>query len=298
MYKNFNITESEKEQILNRLKENGYGQPTNKKIISEERHFSLEEISAHYELRAKHGNIVVLRSKNDRKYGIFNTKKGNWVHGYDPKFDEADISLYTNESEETFLLEKYQDENGNSFYILMDINTQSEHMIDMIGKIIGVVTTLLFVLDGTMKTGQSFYNGPLVATMKVIGTCFHPETKIKLKNGEVYSMKDLPLGAELEDGGKIFAVLKIDNANKEKLYKIKGGVNGEDIYVTGKHFIYDNNQSKFIHVEDYEGAIKQNKIYSDWFSCLITTNRKIPIEQHTFWDWEDDELTTKIPFLK
>ena len=29
MYKNFNITESEKEEILNRLKENGYGQPIN-----------------------------------------------------------------------------------------------------------------------------------------------------------------------------------------------------------------------------------------------------------------------------
>jgi hypothetical protein len=29
MYKNFNLTESEKEQILNRLKENGYGQPIN-----------------------------------------------------------------------------------------------------------------------------------------------------------------------------------------------------------------------------------------------------------------------------
>jgi len=29
MYKNFNITESEKEQILNRLKNNGYGQPIN-----------------------------------------------------------------------------------------------------------------------------------------------------------------------------------------------------------------------------------------------------------------------------
>ena len=132
MYKNFNITESEKEQILNRLKENGYGQPSNKKVISEERHFSLDEISAHYEIRAEHGSIVVLRSKNDRKYGIFNVKKGNWVHGYDPKFDEADISLYTNEFEETFLLEKYQDETGNSFYVLMDINTQSEHMI---GKI-------------------------------------------------------------------------------------------------------------------------------------------------------------------
>jgi hypothetical protein len=29
MYKNFNISESEKEEILNRLRENGYGQPIN-----------------------------------------------------------------------------------------------------------------------------------------------------------------------------------------------------------------------------------------------------------------------------
>jgi len=187
---------------------------------------------------------------------------------------------------------------GTFYNMIIEFQKMIIAMIDMIGKIIGVVTTLLFVLDGTMKTGQSFYNGPLVKTIKAIGTCFHPETKIKLKNGEVYSMKDLPLGAELEDGGKIFSVLKINNANKEKLYKIKGGVNGEDIYVTGKHFIYDNNQVKFIQVEDYEGAVKQDEIYSDWFSCLITTNRRIPIEQHIFWDWEDDELTTKIPFSK
>jgi len=33
MYKNFNITESEKEQILNRLKENGYGQPINEQKV-------------------------------------------------------------------------------------------------------------------------------------------------------------------------------------------------------------------------------------------------------------------------
>ena len=184
---------------------------------------------------------------------------------------------------------------GTFYNMIIEFQKMIIAMIDMIGKIIGVVTTLLFVLDGTMKTGQSFYNGPLVATMKVIGTCFHPETKIKLKNGEVYSMKDLPLGAELEDGSKIFAVLKIDNANKDKLYKIKGGVNGEDIFVTGKHFIYDKKQDKFIHVEDYCDAIVQEEMKSDWFSCLITTSRRIPIEQHIFWDWEDDELTNKIP---
>jgi hypothetical protein len=180
------------------------------------------------------------------------------------------------------------------FNMIIEFQKMIIAILDMVGKIIGVIGTLLFVLDGTMKTMQSGWNGPMGQLVRKIGVCFHPDTKVKLKNGEIFPMKDLPLGAELEDGGKIFAVLKIDNSKKDKLYKIKGGVNGEDIFVTGKHFIYDKKQDKFIYVEDYEGALKQEEIESDWFSCLITTNRRIPIEQHIFWDWEDDELTNKI----
>jgi hypothetical protein len=180
------------------------------------------------------------------------------------------------------------------FNMIIEFQKMIIAILDMVGKIVGVIGTLLFVLDGTMKTMQSGWNGPMGQLVRKIGVCFHPDTKVKLKNGEIFPMKDLPLGAELEDGGKIFAVLKIDNSKKDKLYKIKGGVNGEDIFVTGKHFIYDKKQDKFIYVEDYEGALKQEEIKSDWFSCLITTNRRIPIEQHIFWDWEDDELTNKI----
>jgi hypothetical protein len=180
------------------------------------------------------------------------------------------------------------------FNMIIEFQKMIIAILDMVGKIIGVIGTLLFVLDGTMKTMQSGWNGPMGQLVRKIGVCFHPDTKVKLKNGEIFPMKDLPLGAELEDGGKIFAVLKIDNSKKDKFYKIKGGVNGEDIFVTGKHFIYDKKQDKFIYVENYEGALKQEKIKSDWFSCLITTNRRIPIEEHIFWDWEDDELTNKI----
>jgi hypothetical protein len=180
------------------------------------------------------------------------------------------------------------------FNMIIEFQKMIIAILDMVSKIVGVIGTLLFVLDGTMKTMQSGWNGPMGQLVRKIGVCFHPDTKVKLKNGEIFPMKDLPLGAELEDGGKIFAVLKIDNSKKDKLYKIKGGVNDEDIFVTGKHFIYDKKQDKFIYVEDYEGALKQEEIKSDWFSCLITTNRRIPIEQHIFWDWEDDELTNKI----
>ena len=48
---------------------------------------------------------------------------------------------------------------------------------------------------------------------------------------------------------------------------------------------------QFIKVLNCKDATKQTEVYSEWFSCLITTNRRIKIEGHIFWDWEDDELT-------
>jgi hypothetical protein len=104
-------------------------------------------------------------------------------------------------------------------------------------------------------------------------------------------MEQAPLGAELKGGGKIFAVLKIDNCKKEALYKIKGQT--QNIYVTGEHFIFDKDNNKWFQVKDYKYAKIQNDLIIDYFSCLITTNRRINIDNVLFWDWEDDELTMK-----
>ena len=188
----------------------------------------------------------------------------------------------------------------NIFGIFLNLIIEFQKMIiaikDMVGKLMGVVMTILYVLDGSIKTINSAWNGPPGQLVKSIGSCFHPETKIKVKSGETYAMKDLPLGAELEYGGKVFAVLKVDNVKKEPLYKIKDinnkSTNKTDtIYVTGNHFILDPTTNKFIKVKDYKDAELQTEVYSDWFSCLITTNRRIKIGKHIFWDWEDDELT-------
>jgi hypothetical protein len=185
----------------------------------------------------------------------------------------------------------------NIFGVFLNLIIEFQKMVlsikDMVGKLIGVVVTILYVLDGSIKTMNSTWNGPPGQMVKSIGSCFHPETKVKVKNGDIYLMKDLPLGIELEDGSKVFSVLKIDNPLKLPLYKINNGVNNEPIYVTGDHFILDPSSNKFIKVKDYKDAKLQLKteIYSNWFSCLITTNRIIKINKHIFWDWEDDELT-------
>lgn len=179
------------------------------------------------------------------------------------------------------------------FNIVLEFQKMLIAIKDMVGKMVGINVTILYVLDGAIKTMKSTWNGPPGKIVKSIGSCFHPETKIKTKEGVTFMMKDLPLGVELEDGCKVFSVLKIDNPKKELLYKFKQK-DGENIYVTGEHFIQDRNSKKFIQVKDHSDAVLQSEIYSDWFSCLITTNRRIPIGDYIFWDWEDDDLVEHV----
>lgn len=160
---------------------------------------------------------------------------------------------------------------------------------DLVGKIIGIMVTLMYIMDGSNKTMQSAWKGPPGQLVQAIGSCFRRDTKIKLKDGSIYTIQNVPLGSVLENDSKILAVMKIHNMNNEVLYKLKGGINGEDIYVTGSHFIKDDVSKKFIQVKNCKYAIKQDFL-DNWYSCLITTDNTIKIGEHLFWDWEDDCL--------
>ncbi len=159
---------------------------------------------------------------------------------------------------------------------------------DMIGKTIGVLVTILYMMDGSIKTMQSAWKGPPGQMVQALGKCFHPDTLIKLRDKKVVKMKDLDLGDILEDGSVVEATMKIDNRKTpQKFYRIeRGGVNNEDIYVTGSHLIYDSNRDKFIQVKNYSKA-KLTNLETKWFSCLITDTHKIKIGDNLFWDWED-----------
>lgn len=160
---------------------------------------------------------------------------------------------------------------------------------DLIGKTIGIMVSLMYVLDGSIKTMNSTWNGPPGQMVRALGKCFHPDTNIKLKNGEIKCIKDINLGDILEDGSIVESTMKIDNKREQKpLYKIKGsGVNNDDIYVTGSHLIYDPLTKLFITTENYSNAEICVDVKTDWFSCLITNTHKIKIGSELFWDWED-----------
>lgn len=184
----------------------------------------------------------------------------------------------------------------NVFGVFLNLIVEFQKIIisikDMVGKMIGIVVTIMYVLDGSIKTMNSAWAGPSGQLVRAIGSCFHPRTTITLDNGTVCQMEHAPLGAKLKGGGNIFAVLKVDNAKKEPLYKIRSS-RGSDIFVTGEHFVLDKTNNKWVQVKNYAKAEIQPSFIPDYFSCLITTDGRIRIEEEIFWDWEDDELTTR-----
>ena len=173
--------------------------------------------------------------------------------------------------------------------IVIEFQTITIGIKDMMGKLIAILVTFLYMLDGANLTMESAWSGPPGQMVQAL--CFHPETQIQLQNSKVVSMKNLELGNLLYNDSKIHAIIQIDNRDiKEPLYKIHSGVDNEYIYVTGSHFIWDKYSNTFVQVKNYKDAIKQDEIKSESLICLMTTNHRITIGQHIFWDWDDDNL--------
>jgi hypothetical protein len=174
--------------------------------------------------------------------------------------------------------------------ILIEFQRVTINIKDMFAKLIGILATLMYTLEGTVDTMESAWNGPPGQLVRAL--CFHPDTKVELKDGSLYAMKDLPLNSILKSGSKVCAVMNISNITEkgefiEKLYSIDGGENNEKILVSGSHLIYNNETKQFVHVEDLSNVIISD-INSPNFACLITSDHIIPIGKHIFHDWEDN----------
>ena len=174
--------------------------------------------------------------------------------------------------------------------ILIEFQRVTINIKDIFGKLIGILATLMYTLEGTVDTMESAWSGPPGQLVRAL--CFHPDTKVELKDGSLYAMKDLPLNSILKTGSKVCAVMNISNITEkgefiEKLYSIDGGVNNEKILVSGSHLIYNNETKQFVHVEDLSNVIISD-INSPYFACLITSDHIIPIGKHIFHDWEDN----------
>ena len=176
---------------------------------------------------------------------------------------------------------------------------------DMVAKTIGILATLLYFTDGSIKTMESAWGSPAGDVMRSL--CFHPNTEITLKNNTKKLMKNLDLGDTLSNGSIVCATMQIKNFfgdnNKdpqfwktnddidsfkqiESLYKIKNkNKDYKSIYVTGSHLIKYG--SKWIPVSEHPDSKLCSK-KTKWLSCIITNDHLVPINDYIFHDWEDD----------
>jgi uncharacterized protein YaaR (DUF327 family) len=179
--------------------------------------------------------------------------------------------------------------------ILIEFQRLTMNIKDLFNKLIGIMVTLMYTLNGSIMTMNSAWSGPPGQLTRAL--CFHPETKLRLKDNTLVCMKDVPLNAILKNGTIVNAVMHISNVDEhgrqiESLYKLKGGEKkevseDEDILVSGSHLVYVPSTKVFDHVENLLEAEKTD-ILCETFTCLITSNHTIPIGKWIFHDWEDN----------
>lgn len=126
-------------------------------------------------------------------------------------------------------------------------------------------------------------------------SCFDPNTKIRTRDDELVSMKDLELNTVLKNGSRVVSVMKINNLNERgnvihKMYEIDNGEENEPIYVTGSHLVYDPMIKGYVRVDNLRGKYpsRVSSHRCPVLYCLITTDHTIPIGDWIFHDWEDN----------
>lgn len=180
------------------------------------------------------------------------------------------------------------------FGVFMNIIIEFQRLIigigDLTGKLMGLVVTLLYLIEGTIFTANSTWSGPVGQAVRDVGNaCFSASTKVKLHNGTYKSFKDIALGDILCDGSEVRGVMTLknwhENPNDEEwFYTLPHGEDGEKIFVTGSHLIKFNND--FIYVKDHPDATQTNHKERVLY-CLVTSTNNISIGEYVFWDWED-----------
>lgn len=181
--------------------------------------------------------------------------------------------------------------------ILIEIQRLTMNIKDLFGKLTGIMATLMFTLSSSLMVMQSMWAGPPGELVRAL--CFHPETKLRLQNGNLVAMKDIELNSVLQGGGRVCAVMNISNTAPgggylEPVYAVSGSEEDAEtpILVSGSHLMYDADQVEFAEVQDlaekYPAHIRRSEVNCKTFACLITSNHIIPIGKWIFHDWEDN----------
>jgi hypothetical protein len=195
-----------------------------------------------------------------------------------------------------FITEIIQTVFGVFLNIMIEIQKLILRTKDVLGKFLGIMTSLLFIMEGSIDTMQAGWAGPPGQLVRAL--CFDPKTKIRLRDGGLREIQKIKLGDVLKNGDVVEGVIQLKNTNadgtiREKFYCFPNG--GEDrrhIRVTGSHMVF--HKEKVIPVREHPAAVPLDESYSTpILYCLRTSTQRIPIGKYNFWDWDDDEVAKK-----
>ena len=174
-----------------------------------------------------------------------------------------------------------------------------QHMVisikDLFSKTIGTLTVFMFVLEGAIMSMKSAWNGLPGQMVRML--CFHPNTLVKLNNGDIKPISEIEGGDILKNNQTVHGTMKLYNLDEnsnfvEELYALPGESYDNDttseILVSGSHLIYDETTRQFIPVKSCKHA-KLSGINSKTLICLITSDHTIPLGNYIFHDWEDNQ---------
>ena len=191
----------------------------------------------------------------------------------------------------------------NIFGVFLNIVIQVQKLFldlkDLFSKIVAVLATMLYFVRMSFKALSSVWNGPPGELLK--GLCFSPDTLVPLMDGSTQRMCDIRPGQTLRDGGRVTAVLDIDNTDAsgnqvEAMYTVPGGEGDSRIRVSGSHLVYHTSKDGFVPVRDLEAESGARMDHSPCpkLSCLVTSDHIIPIGEWRFHDWEDSERRGRV----
>lgn len=153
-------------------------------------------------------------------------------------------------------------------YLMIRIRT-------MIGRLVGVFTSIVYAFYGGQQTGEAVMNGPIGKTISFL--CFDPDTLIRVTPKISTPIKDLKLGDKLIDGSIINGLYILDG-NNELVYKL------DNARVTGSHKVWY--EQKWIRVDEHPEA-KLSLEQVPVLFCIDTTSHRVYTDKHIFMDFTE-----------
>lgn len=172
---------------------------------------------------------------------------------------------------------KIQNTMSSIQYIIIRMRT-------LIGRLIAVMYSFVYIFYTGMETGQSVVNGPVGGVMNFL--CFDENTKIQTLSG-LKSIKEITIGDRLTSNLSVVTSVYHFSGENVQMYSLGG------IIVTGSHKV--KYKHRFIRVDKHPSAKKVNT-FSKKLVCLNTTTHKINIRNYEFLDFDESTDSEYLSF--